>query len=446
MENPLPHSRPIFLLVACGLFGCSDESGSNASSAGSLIAGQSALDATPDDPPDALALYVPPTEDETFRCVAGERTCYSAATSLRCDPSGEGYAVETCEAGKACDDPSGLCRLQVCAPGEQVCVDERLYRRCRDSGTGFEDDLLACPDAKRCVHGACLYCTPNQPFCIQSDATALCDAEGDGYRNPSKCEGTDRCSEVTGVCEPVTCKPHKSECVGPASYRYCLASGTGFQQETSTCASGQLCVDGQCVFAPCIPTVMLLVDASASMAAKWPQVRSSVVDLVEVNPKALFGLTFFPTNAGCKTTTTPDVPVGPNAPETLGSWFDSHPAIGGTPLASAMNDMVLGAEANFGHYGGALVLLSDGENACGDDDWSDDTGAAAAARSLYQDFGVRTYVIGFGFKGNEQQLEAIAAQGGTGMSTFVKAGDEQALANALGAVIDDFKSCISTHP
>lgn len=179
--------------------------------------------------------------------------------------------------------------------------------------------------------------------------------------------------------------------------------------------------------------VTLLVDASASMSAKWAQVRSSVVEVAATNPTAQFGLTFFPTNAGCKTTTEPAVPVGLHEPESLGQWFDSHPPVGGTPLASAMNDMVLGAAANFGNYGGAIVLLSDGENACGDG-WSDASMAAEAAEALHRDFGVRTFVIGFGFRGNEQQLEAIAAKGGTGLTTFVPAGDEEALYDALRAL------------
>ncbi|MEZ4265957.1 MAG: vWA domain-containing protein [Myxococcota bacterium] len=390
--------------------------------------------------------YVPPTPDGVFECTAGERACLAPDAALRCAEAGDAYAVERCDVGKGCHDPLGTCRLTVCEPGAATCVGDGGFRRCRDSGTGYEDQVEACQDGKTCWEGACLYCAPNRSFCLEPAATALCDAEGDGYRNPAKCKDSERCSESTGRCEPVICKSHVTKCAGPAAYRHCLTSGTGYEADVTPCASGHLCVDGQCVYAPCVPSVMLLVDASASMAAKWEQVRSSVVGLAADNPAAQFGLTFFPTNAGCKTTTRPDLPVGPHEPEALGAWFDTHPAIGGTPLASAMNDMVLGAAENFGGYGGALVLLSDGENACGSNDWSDGSGAAEAARALYADFGVRTFVIGFGYTGNEQQLDAIAAEGGTGMTTFVKTGDEKALANALGAVVEDFKSCLAQHP
>lgn len=440
---PLPHSRTICALAACAFVACGDASSVDGRSTGSLVAGSPFGSGGAAGP---VEFYVPETPDGVFSCDAGERVCLGTDTALRCADAGDAYAVQRCDSGKGCHDPSGTCRLTVCEPGAVVCVGTDGFRRCRDSGTGYEDQVQACPDAKVCSGGQCMYCAPDKSFCLQADATAVCDGEGDGYRNPSKCKENESCSESTGKCEAVVCKPHATTCVGPASYSHCLPSGTALETDATPCSGEHLCIDGQCVFAPCIPSVMLLVDASASMATKWSQLRSSVVGLVANNPSALFGLTFFPTNAGCKTTTHPDVPVGPHAPEALGAWFDTHPAIGGTPLASAMNDMVLGAAANFGGYGGALVLLSDGENGCAEDTWGDGEAAAEAARVLFRDFGVRTFVIGFGFKGNEQQLEAIAAEGGTGLTTFVKTGDEQALANALGAVVEDFKTCLSQHP
>jgi hypothetical protein len=443
-ETPLPHSRPIGLLAACALFACGEVSGSDGRSAGSLVAGQGPNANVGTSAGGTVELYVPPSVDGAFRCEAGDRACLTSDTALRCTDEGDAYALELCTNGKACHDPSGSCRLKVCEPGALSCVGDREFRRCRQSGTGYEDAVEACPDAQLCWQGACTYCVPDQPFCLQSDATALCDADGDGYRNPLKCKDDERCGEATGECEQIVCKPYAPKCVGPAAYTLCEASGTAFQADSTPCAEGQLCVEGQCVHAPCVPSVMLLVDASASMSAKWAQVRSSVVEVAATNPTAQFGLTFFPTNAGCKTTTEPAVPVGLHEPESLGQWFDSHPPVGGTPLASAMNDMVLGAAANFGNYGGAIVLLSDGENACGDG-WSDASMAAEAAEALHRDFGVRTFVIGFGFKGNEQQLEAIAAKGGTGLTTFVPAGDEEALYDALGAVVEDFKTCLSHH-
>ncbi|MEZ4399500.1 MAG: MopE-related protein [Kofleriaceae bacterium] len=116
---------------------------------------------------------------------------------------------------------------------------------------------------------------------------------------------------------------------------------------------------------------------------------------------------------------------------------------GPTPLANSLaaaQDYLTPVKACDAAAGGGcrrygVILLTDGAESC----QGDPVAAAAALRGT----GIDTFVVGFSVLGGEQaQLNAIAAAGGTGAAFLV--GDEDELANALATIVSGsivFETC-----
>jgi hypothetical protein len=290
-------------------------------------------------------------------------------------------------------------------------------------------------------------CVPDSDFCLSLQASAHCNGTGDGYE-PVTCEEGSACSEVTGLCAEVICAPSKVICADSNAYRKCLASGTGYSDPVS-CNEGYACLNGNCMKEECFAEVVFLVDTSASMAMDWQAAANSLAALTSMSPTASFGLMTFPTtNAVCKLSTTPAVPPKPDQGEAILGWFEKNNAFGQTPLLLAMETMADVLPDLFTTPSGALVLLSDGADTCAypelpveDREALIVQGLGAATQLLFQDHGIKTYVIGYQFQGNPEQLTAIAANGGTGKSTYTEAGNEEELTNVLVAIGQDLKLC-----
>lgn len=375
-------------------------------------------------------------------CQVGDRFCVTVDSALAC-PDGHGYHLVECATGTGCHEATGQCRILLCEPGVLACVGPATYRECLPSGTGWQVGVSQCEAGFVCHDGTCSLCQPGKPFCLAPDATGQCNEEGDGYSNPQVCLPGYLCNETHGECREPICKPFSVKCKSAFTFAYCLPSGTGWTSESYACTSDELCIDGSCLLEPCVPSALLLVDASGSMESKWAAVKETVHELVATHPNTLFGLGFFPTNASCGTTDFPQIPIGLYTADDLAAFFDSRGPVGGTPLVEAMVDLLLGAAPTFGNYGGALVLLSDGEDSCGPQTAANEDLAvlASATQALLDQYRVRTYVIGYGYEGDKSDLVTIAANGGTELSTFVAADDVSALADAFGAIMGDLKTC-----
>lgn len=382
---------------------------------------------------------------DAFACVPNLRTCISDQSWALCSKSGKGHGLETqCTGAARCEPDTGLCKIPFCKPKSTECVGISTYQVCNPSGTGWEVEYRRCAIGQICSDGACHTCFPGALSCADATTPGQCDATGDTITPASPCPQGQGCHELTGECRPNNfCAPGAPYCASLTSYHDCLPSGTGHDSLVRGCHEGTLCKNNQCVPLGCVPLVMLLVDRSGSMAegGKWAAVRAGVKSLVADNPAAAIGLMAFPTDGKCGAPTYPSLPLNYQSQAELDAWFDATQPLGATPLALSVRATALVAESIWGASGGALVVLSDGQDVC-----SEGTSEAMLATwtaALLAEHNVRTYAIGYNFTEDPAELNAIAVNGGTDFTTYLPAGTEAELKNAFKAVIADFKSCVA---
>jgi len=98
---------------------------------------------------------------------------------------------------------------------------------------------------------------------------------------------------------------------------------------------------------------------------------------------------------------------------------------------------------------GTVILLSDGADTCAYPLMTDLDQREAlivadlekATQALWNDKGIKTYVVAYNYEGNPEQLVTIAKNGGTGKTTYTAAGNEQELMSALVSIAQDLKLC-----
>lgn len=290
-------------------------------------------------------------------------------------------------------------------------------------------------------------CAPDEDFCLSLLASAHCNESGDDYET-TECGNEKACGELSGSCEEVICSPSKIACADANNRYQCLPSGTGFGEPT-VCSDGFVCLNGSCMNEECLAEVAFLVDTSQSMALEWGGVAASLASLITKSPTASFALMTFPSNNGvCTLEQQAALGMKTGQSEEILGWFDKHEAFGQTPLLEAMKSMESILPPLFTSPNGALVVLSDGADTCAFAEMSIEEreplivqGLGAATQLLFQDHGIRTYVIGYQYQGNPDQLNAIAANGGTAKTTYTEAGNEADLTSVLVAIGQDLKLC-----
>jgi hypothetical protein len=298
-------------------------------------------------------------------------------------------------------------------------------------------DVASTPDVNQ-------VCAPGQWFCPALGESALCDGQGLAFEI-FPCDEGASCLTETGQCEHTVCQPYQVVCTGDVGYSTCGPDGQGWGPDIA-CEPGYYCANDHCVLGECLGHVLLLIDRSSSMVPHWGAVEASVIGLVAGHESARFGLMAFPQDLPCTVSDVPDIPLTHfEATETFGAYFDAHGPGQTTPLLAALEQVEGAAESLFGGEQGILVLLSDGEDTCekmGPGPPPNLAGPLAAiTASLLESHGVRTYVIGYNYEGDPQQLDTIASAGGTPFVTHLAAGDEGELIDAFQGIIDDWKLC-----
>ena len=291
-------------------------------------------------------------------------------------------------------------------------------------------------------------CEPGEDVCLSTSMSGHCNDGGDGYDKSDCVQSETACSEETGECEPLACVPSSISCAGSGAHHQCLPSGTGFGEETP-CQGGYICLNGSCMSEECLGEIMLLVDTSGSMFMHWDAVGTSIQNLASLSPMASFGLWNFPAPLSiCDVPGQPQLGMAPNQASDLSDWFVEHEAFGQTPLVEVMKVMKSQLPNFFAGSGGALVLLSDGADTCAFPDVPPDERETlivdeltSITAALFAEHNIKTFVVGYQYKGNPNQLVAIAANGGTGKASYTEAGDENELTNALVGIVEDLKLC-----
>jgi hypothetical protein len=220
--------------------------------------------------------------------------------------------------------------------------------------------------------------------------------------------------------------------------------------------------------------IQFVLDASASMLAcsdpdvfmcfpaplgadalTWWEVavRSVATTVVStVNDDAEFGIQYLPGRTSgigsCEPAPMPEVPPHDGAEiAVIGSALSTLP-LGSTPLVATLENLA-NTPGRLGEPGvaGALVLMSDGGNGCGDITTEDSVRRLGEAANKLSARGIKVFVIkmGSGAVAEENaQLTAIAANGGTMMTTgmgYLEAPTAQQLDQVLATVSDSLASC-----
>ena len=210
-----------------------------------------------------------------------------------------------------------------------------------------------------------------------------------------------------------------------------------------------------------VPTrVMLLEDKSQSMEEqdKWNLAKNAIEGMVrEFNQDIEFGIDLFPISATildltCEVGESVLLDVALVNSDAIMSILDGQTPGGETPLYLAMMNFT---EANYapiflnGEAQSYLVIISDGEDTCGGETIPIDLGlgipielpVAATTEQLTDvtselliNHDIKTIVIGFGDGINSDQLNAIAAQGGTEFTEYLNASNGDELADALKSI------------
>jgi hypothetical protein len=203
--------------------------------------------------------------------------------------------------------------------------------------------------------------------------------------------------------------------------------------------------------------LMILQDISYSMAqgvpTKWEQAREAMERLLGTfgNSGLLeFGLDAFPRGGYCGTSGPVVLDCGPGQASVIEETMDNLDLGDGTPLYRAMQNFAdptyapVFADTEVPHY---LVVLTDGQDVCGTDPDNTDVNGATAAelQDMTEDLlftqNIMTVAIGFGEDVDADQLNAIAANGGTPFTEYMVAADRDELLEAFVDIVALTISC-----
>lgn len=207
---------------------------------------------------------------------------------------------------------------------------------------------------------------------------------------------------------------------------------------------------------------MLLVDASSSMGNslfgedKWTAARAAVETLV-TDPEhddTWFGLHAFPYNwlgllPTCETQSKPAIDLAQDSGTDILKWMkNNHPGIVSlTPLLNSLK-YYQGANPTLLHdstTSNYLVLLSDGADNCyvptGLQNYRKHNLLTGITNDLESVVGIKTIAVGFGDGVSQNELNAIAKNGGSTFDQFVAASDGPALKKAFEEIAKSIRPC-----
>jgi hypothetical protein len=411
-------------------------------------------------------------------CTPNEAFCVSFVEAGVCSATGDAAASSTmCQGASACNATSGVCEASICEPAAINCLNLDEFEQCAENGTGF-GETMACPDDQFCANGQCRVCNTDKVECLGETVYRQCAPDSSGWSGELPCPNDGRCTsgrcrtcglveeclapnkarrycssdelayDETIICQVgqsctnglcLACDAGVPQCLSETTLRECQADGSSWGPEVA-CADGEICTEGVCIAYACTPRVLLVVDKSGSMGPHWGTVQASIETLVAQNPTVRFGLLSFPTGGwSCDVANALQVEFVQDNAMAFTNWFNTNNPSGATPMAMAMQATVGNAHDWFSGFGGAIIVLSDGQDTCFSGDITVDL--AVSASSLFIDHDVKSYAIGYSFGGDPEELDTIANNGGAGLAGHIAAGDEDELTDAFDVIIKDVKLC-----
>jgi hypothetical protein len=203
------------------------------------------------------------------------------------------------------------------------------------------------------------------------------------------------------------------------------------------------------------PDVLIVQDKSGSMndppstggASKWSQVTSAIGGAVMSTQASIYwGITFFPSNSSCGTSTSPTVGVATNNYNAINSALGARSPGGSTPTAQAMLDAgnyLAGLNDGHSKY---IVLATDGLPNCagGVSGAADDAGAEMAISTVLSQ-GIHTFVIGISTDAmSDATLNQMAMNGGEARPTapyYYLANNQADFSMAMASIAGQVVSC-----
>ena len=205
--------------------------------------------------------------------------------------------------------------------------------------------------------------------------------------------------------------------------------------------------------------VMILEDRSNSMIQyatgestirKWEAATNAIDRMVsEYQNSIMFGIDLFSADGTTNSCTVADnvlLDVSLQNADIINDTMLATIPGGATPLLLALNNFLLAGYAPMfetPHGDRYLLIISDGSDTCGLNGIFDLEATAPlrelsdTTRDIRQYTGVNTIVIGFGSLINEEELNAIAAEGGTKYEQYILATDEDELDGILQEIASE---------
>ncbi len=353
-----------------------------------------------------------------------------------------------------------------------ACLSAMIFAGCSsDSGDGPGYDTLVDQDMPSEHDGDGGECATLDLYCSTDRTQVLrCEPSDGSEVVVDTCEGGEVC--VDGACVFTECTPGvDAECVNETTSNVCKPDGSGW--EIVPCPEGQRCSEetGRCE-PVCKLRVFVLIDQSGSMGGdvyptKWSQAQEAMAELMATDEAqdVEFGLGAFPTGEDCGTSAQVIHPIPTATAELIDDHFTA-PGLpsGATPLLSALEFHTVDVTANLNDtaYHNFILLISDGADTCYDGYCEAECGLfnpfcliqceeraeaeiigklASASWLLVENMSIRTFVIGFGSGVRDEELTAVAENGGTSIGRWLDAADVTELSEAFAQVLTEMWEC-----
>ncbi len=200
--------------------------------------------------------------------------------------------------------------------------------------------------------------------------------------------------------------------------------------------------------------LMILQDISGSMAdynpSKWEQAKQALTAMLNNYDQELeFGFDVFPNNGSnsadsCGVSEPVIVDSAKNNAQNIIGRFANIEPEGNTPLLASMRNFLYDTyAASFLNDDATsyLLVVSDGDDTCAGFFGASQAQLRTVTENLLN-YGVKTFVIGFGDGATPAKLNAIAKAGGTGITSFINAMNQQELEDALNMIGSSVVSCV----
>lgn len=282
---------------------------------------------------------------------------------------------------------------------------------------------------------------------------------------------------VTDVCLPMICEPGAVVCTGESSFKKCDSLGTTWVQDLPCVAGSEIeafCDEGsnECVCE--LPVhVLFVLDASGSMqledvspgVTQWDTALEAISQIMDQYPFLTYGLATFPNQevdcgtdqcvgaGGCGYTNGVNLDLAKGQVQQIKDYlFQRKLAADVSELEYVLTPLLGMARylADFYPDDGPLkdhpfpayvVLISDGRDSCFNPlkPHSVIGPLAYFTEKLLSVYGVKTFTIGFNLENGQEQLDAVAMHGGTGLAEYIPAGDLTTLLAGFKTIFDSME-------